>query len=48
MELFEFAKAVKCFDSNVLKKLIGKNMDAIFLDDPSFKTKIISEIESKY
>ena len=48
MELFEFAKAVKLFDASTLKKLLGRNMDAIFLDDASFKTKIIAEIENKY
>ena len=48
MELFEFAKAVNLFDASTLKKLLGRNLEAIFLDDASFKTKIIAEIESKY
>lgn len=33
MELFEFAKAVQLFDASTLKKLLARNLDAIFLDD---------------
>ena len=48
MELFEFCKATQMTEPADIKKWLCKNFDAMFLDDPSFKVKLVAEIEGKY
>lgn len=48
LELFEFCKSFGVLESGDIKKLLVRNLNAIFLDDPDFKQHLADEITNKY